>query len=109
MKDEQIKNLFNLLREKVGVEEAELQILRVRGKKYILDGFTDPRFRRIILTINEDFPEVSSDVFSVVIIHELKHLKHPKFSEKIIYAETVKQYERIYEKPFPRFEETEIR
>lgn len=108
MKDEHVIDLFRSLKEKVDVSDVELHILRVRDKKFILDGFTDPRFRRVILTINEDFEQLPREIFSVVMLHELKHLKYPKFSEKIIHAETVKQYERIFNKSFPEVE-TEIR
>ena len=104
MKDEEIRSLFASLKEKTEVLDVDFHVLRVRNKKFLLDAFTDPRFRRIILTINEDFPELSPDVFEVALIHELKHLKYPKFSEKIIHAETIKQYEKIFNKTFPEFE-----
>jgi len=108
LRNEEIKSLFASLKEKTEVLDVDLHVLRVRNKKFILDGFTDPRFKRVILTINEDFEELPSEIFSVVMLHELKHLKYPKFSEKIIHAETVKQYEKIFNKSFPEFE-TEIR
>lgn len=100
MKDAQIEELFNSLKIAISVN-ANLVIHRVTGGRFIMHGFTDTRYSQITLTINEVWDEPEESIFSIVLIHELKHIKYPKFSEKIIVAETKKQYEEISKEKFP--------